>query len=96
MSKRKITYGETVKKMLRDAGANEALRSELFALQVALARTTAQSVTVLIKLLKTSACRETQWLIGRVLGTIKDPRAIKPLMKATLAPENEGYSCNFL
>ena len=96
MSKRKIAYGETVKKMLRDAGANEALRSELFAVQVALARTTAQSITVLIKLLKTSACRETQWLIGRVLGTIKDPRAIKPLMRAAIAPENEGYSCNFL
>ena len=37
MSKRKITYGETVKKMLRDAGANEELRRELIAVQVALA-----------------------------------------------------------
>ena len=96
MSKRKITYGETVKQMLREAGANEKLRGELVAVQVALARTTAQAVTALIKLLKTSACHETQWLIGKVLGTIKDPRAMKPLMKAAIAPENERYSCNFL
>lgn len=82
--------------MIREAGSDVALQAELAGIQVAIEKPKMQAVTALIKLLKTSVCRETQWFIGRVLGTCKDPRAIKPLMRAAIAAENTTHRCNFL
>ena len=96
MSKRRLTHRERLKQMIREAESNEALQRELLAVQIALEKPRPQAVKVLINLLKTSSCRETQWFISKVLGTSKDPRAIKPLMQSAVALENKGYSCNFL
>ena len=96
MSKRRLTNREQLRKMLREAEADSLLHSELLAVQDILEKPGSQTITKLIKLLATLTQRETQWFIARVLGTAKDQRVIRPLLRAALAPENATHRCNFL
>lgn len=96
MSVRRLTNQEQLRKMLKEAMPGSVLQAELSAVQVAIIKPRRQGVTDLIKLLKSSTQRETQWFIGKVFGTAKDERVIRPLMKAAQDPANENYQTRFL
>ena len=96
MSKRRLTNLEQLRKMLRAAEAGSLLHSELLAVQEILGKTGSQAVAKLLKLLAVLTQREAQWFVARVLGTAKDQRVIRPLLRAALAPENSTHRCNFL
>jgi hypothetical protein len=96
MSKRQLTNREQLRKMLRETEAGSLLHSELLAVQEVLEKTGSQVVAKLLKLLAVLTQREVQWFIARVLGTAKDQRVIRPLLRAALAPENSTHRCNFL
>ncbi len=96
MSKRRLTNREQLRKMLNEAEPGSILHSELLVVQASLEKPKPQSISELLKLLRVFTQRETQWFIARVLGTAEDPRVIRPLLRAALAPENATHSCNFL
>ena len=93
MSKRRLTH---VQQLQKEATPDSPLSRELEAVRIALEKPKSQAISELIKLLKSSKQRETQWLIARVLSTAKDERVISPLLKAALAPENITHRSNFL
>ncbi|MGY3088746.1 hypothetical protein ACVWYF_001786 [Hymenobacter sp. UYAg731] len=96
MRKRRLTHGQQLRKMQKEAAPDSALSRELEALRIAIEKPRNKAIAELIKLLKSSLQRETQWFIGKVFSTAKDERVIKPLIRAAQAPENENYSSNFI
>ena len=96
MSKRRLTHREQLRKMLREAEPNSVLSAELEVVQTSLEKPRRQAITELIRLLRLSTNRDTQWFITNVLETAKDERVIRPLLRAAQAPENDGYSANYL
>ena len=68
----------------------------MLAVEQSIGKSKGQAVAALIKLLKTSSERETQWLIGKLLGAAKDERVIRPLIRAVQLPANSTHCCNFL
>ncbi len=96
MSKRRLTHREQLRKMMKEAEPNSVLSAELEVVRISIEKSKCQAITELIRLLKTSTQQDTKWFIARVLGTAKDERVIKPLMRAAEAIENDNYSSNFL
>ncbi len=96
MSKRRLTHGEQLRKMRKEAEPNSVLSAELETVRINLEKPRRHAITGLIRLLKTSLHQDTKWFIGRVFGAAKDERVIRPLMRAALAPENENYNSNFI
>ena len=96
MSKRRLTYREQLRKMIKEAEPNSVLSAELEAVRISIEKSKRQAITELIRLLKSSTHQDTKWFIARVLGTAKDERVIRPLMRAVQAPENKNYHSNFI
>ena len=95
MSKRRLTHGQQLQKMQKEAEPDSLLSQELKAVRIALEKPKNQAINGLIKLLKSSLQRETQWFIGKVFSTAKDEWVTRPLMRATKAPQNSTQACNF-
>lgn len=96
MSKRRLTNREQLRKRLKEAAPSSVLYRELAAIQTSIEKRREKAVPELIKLLKVATTQEAKHFIAAVLGSAKDPRIIRPLMRAVIAPENENYSSNFL
>lgn len=96
MSKRRLTHREQLRNMIKEAESDSILNAELVDIQISLEKPRYQAVTELIKLLKVSSQRDTQWFISKVFGTVKDERVIQPLMRAAQASENKNYRSTFL
>jgi hypothetical protein len=96
MSKRKLTNREQLRKRLKEAEPNSILYQELVVVQASIKKPREKAVPELIKLLRVVTTQVAKHFIAAVLGSSKDPRAIRPLMRAAVAPENENYSSNFL
>ena len=96
MSKRRLTNREQLRKRLKEAVPGSVLYQELVAIQDSIEKTREKAVPELIKLLKISTTQVAKHFIAAVLGSTKDLRAIQPLMRAAVAPENQNYSSNFL
>lgn len=96
MSKRRLTNREQLRKSLREAAPDSILYRELVSVQASIEKPREKAVPELIKLLKVATTQVAKHYIAAVLGSVKDPRAIRPLMQAAVSPENENYSSNFL
>ena len=71
--------------MQKEAEPDSLLSQELKAVRLALEKPKNQAINGLIKLLKSSLQRETQWFIGKGFSTAKNERVIRTLMRATKA-----------
>jgi hypothetical protein len=96
MSKRKLTNREQLRKRLKEAEPTSILYQELVVVQASIEKPREKAVPELIKLLRVVTTQVAKHFIATILGSSKDPRAIRPLMRAAVAPENENYSSNFL
>lgn len=96
MSKRRLTNREQLRKSLKETEPDSVLYQELRTVQTSIEKPREKAVPILIRLLKTATTQEAKHFIAAILGSAKDPRAIRPLMRAAVAPENENYSSNFL
>lgn len=96
MSKHRLTNREQLRKRLKEVEPDSVLYQELVAVQTSIEKPTEKSVPELIKLLKVATTQVAKHFIAAVLGSTKDPRAIRPLMQAAVSPSNENYSSNFL
>ena len=96
MSKRRLTNREQLRKRLKEAEPTSVLYQELATVQACIEKPSKEAVPGLIKLLKVATTQEAKHFIATVLGSAKDPRAIRPLMQAAVAPENQNYHSNFL
>lgn len=96
MSKRKLTNREQLRKNLREAESNSVLHHELLTVQTCIKKSRVKAIPELIRLLKIVTTQEAKHFIAAILGSTKDPRIIRPLMQAAVAPENENYRSNFL
>ena len=96
MSKRRLTNREQLRKMLKEVEADSVLHQELLSVQAAIEQPKDRAVQVLIKLLKPLTTQAAKHFIAKVLGSTKDFRAIRPLIKAAAAPENEKYRSGYL
>jgi len=96
MSKRQLTNREQLRKSLKEAEPNSVLHQELIAIKVSIEKPREKAVPELVKLLKAAKTQVTKHFIAAFLGSSRDPRAIRPLIHAAVAPENENYNSNFL
>jgi hypothetical protein len=96
MSKRQLTNREQLRKNLTKAEPNSVLHQELIAVKVSIEKPREKAVPELVKLLKAAKTQVAKHFIAAFLGSSRDSRAIRPLMQAAVAPENENYSSNFL
>lgn len=96
MSKRRLTNREQLRKMLREAEAGSTLHQELLTVMDSIERPKEKAVPVLIKLLQSLTTQEAKHFVAKALGSTKDPRAIQPLMRTAVSPDNENYNSNFL
>lgn len=96
MSKRRLTNREQLRKQLKAAEPASVLHQELLAVLAGIERPKEKAVPVLIRLLRSLTTQEAKHFVAKVLGATKDPRVIRPLMRAAVALENENYSSNFL
>ena len=96
MSKHRLTNREQLYRQLKEAELGSILHKELSAVLASMERPKEKAVPVLIKLLKLLTTQDAKHFIAIALGSAKDSRAIRPLMQAAIAPENENYSSNFL
>jgi len=96
MSKRQLTNREQLRKRLKEADPSSVLYRELATIQANIEKPREKAILELIKLLKVATTQEAKHFIAAVLGSTRDPRIIRPLMRAAVAPENKSYSSNFL
>jgi hypothetical protein len=96
MSKRRLTNREQLRKKLKEAEPTSVLYQELVLVQASIEKPLEKTVSELIRLLKVATTQEAKHFIAIVLGSTKDPRVIKPLIKSADAPENETYRSGYL
>ena len=96
MSKRRLSNREQLRKMLSEAEPSSLLKAELTLVQATIEQRSEQIVPRLIKLLKSVTEQAPKHFIAHALGLSNDKRAIRPLIRAAQATENEGYRANFL
>ena len=96
MSKRRLTNREQLRKRLKEANPSSVLHQELSTIQTSIGKPREKAVPELIKLLRVATTQEAKHFIAAVLGSTRDPQIIRPLMRASVAPENKNYSSNFL
>jgi hypothetical protein len=96
MSKRRLTNREQLRKKLKEAEPTSVLYQELVLVQASIEKPLEKTVSELIRLLKVATTQEAKHFIATVLGSTKDPRVIKPLIKSADAPENETYRSGYL
>jgi hypothetical protein len=96
MSKRRPSNREQLRKMLSEAEPSSLLKAELTLVQATIEQRSEQTVPRFIKLLKLVTEQAPKHFIAHALGLSNDKRAIRPLIRAARAIENEGYRANFL
>ncbi|MDJ0366372.1 HEAT repeat domain-containing protein [Hymenobacter sp. H14-R3] len=96
MSKQRLSNREQLRKMLKGKEPGSVLSIELIATQAILAKSPEKAVSELIKLLSSVTQQASKHFIAEALGTTKDPRVIRPLLKAAADPQNETYRSNFI
>lgn len=96
MSKRRLTNSEQLRKLLKENQSDSTLIAELKAVEIIIGNPRHLAVPALIKFLTPDLQHLTKWFIAQVFEKIRDERIIRPMMRAAIAPANDGYRANFL
>ena len=96
MSKHSLTTRAQLRKDLKGADPTSFLHNELMTVWASTAMPREKAIPTLLKLLKSATTQKAKHHAAKLLAVTRDPRVVRPLIRAAAAPENEGYRSEYL